>query len=96
MQIPDTDSNLLHVIRQILGHALGKRGDQHFCFLLYFLIDLLDQIVNLSFYRTYFHSWIQKAGGPYELFRTQKLVIRLVFPGVADTKSTWSSFCSNS
>ena len=47
---------LLHIIRQILRHPLGQRRNQHFISQLRsFFIDLTDQIIDLSLYRTHLH-----------------------------------------
>ena len=78
VKITDPDPYILHIIRKVLRHALGEGGDQDLVAFFRFLINLADQIVDLSLYRPNFHFGIQKAGGPDDLLRPEKFVLRLV------------------
>ena len=78
VKIPHPNAQFLHIIGQIFCHPLGQSGDQHLVFSFYFLADLPDQIINLSFHRTHRHLRIQKTGRPDDLFRSQQLMLRLI------------------
>lgn len=53
---------LQQVIREVLGHALGKRGDEHTFLLCRALPNLIDEIVDLALGRLDCDFRINKAG----------------------------------
>ncbi len=69
MQILHPYSHLFHILGQIFRHPFGQRCYQHFIFLLYFPVDLTDQIVNLAFHRLHDNFRIQQSCRPDDLFR---------------------------
>ena len=68
MQVPNTNAQLLIVLRQILRHALGERRDEHALAAVDAGPDLLQQIVDLALDRSYIDRRIGQAGRPDDLF----------------------------
>ena len=67
VQVAHLHAVFRQVIRQLLGHALGQRGDQHAVALLRAVADFLQHIVHLAGGRAHFHFRINQAGGTHHL-----------------------------
>ena len=80
MQIFDADTEFLHVIGQILCHTLGQGCDHYLIMLCCLLTNLGDQIVDLSFYRSYFYIWIQESRRTDHLLSAEHLMLSLIVP----------------
>ena len=78
MQIFHADTDVMQIIRQILRHTLGQRGDHHLILLCRFLFDLRYQIVDLPFHRAHADLRIQQSRRADDLLRTQEFVLFLV------------------
>ena len=74
MEIFHTDSNLPHIVCQILCHPLRQSSDQNLPLLLHLTVNLPYQIVNLSLHRTHLNRRIQKACRADNLFCPQHLM----------------------
>ena len=67
VQVPHLDAVFGQVVGQLLGHALGQRGDEHALLHLDTIADLLQHIVHLV------HSWahldhrVHQPRGPHQL-----------------------------
>ena len=59
MQILYADADILQIVRQILGHTLGKRSHQHLPLLFHLPVDLTDKVIDLSLNRANEHLGIQ-------------------------------------
>ena len=81
MQIPHPDSDLFHIVGQIFCHPLRQRRHEYLIPGSRLLIDLSDQVVNLSLHRTHLDLRIQQPGRTDDLLRPQQLVLRLVVSG---------------
>ena len=68
MQVPDPDTHALQVIRQILRHPLGQRGDQYTFLPVGALVDLRQQILHLPLDGLDRDQRIQQTGGTDHLF----------------------------
>ena len=79
MEITDTDSQILHIIRKIFSHTFGQGRDQDFVFLFNFFIYLCYKIIDLSFDRTHLHLRIKKPCRTDDLLRTEKLMVIFIF-----------------
>ncbi len=53
----------MHVLGQVLGHALGQRGDEDAIALRHHLARLVDEVVHLGRSRADQHRWVDQAGG---------------------------------
>ena len=67
MHIPHPQAQTLHVVRQVLRHALGQRGHQCPLVSLDPQADLVHQVVNLAFHRPHLHPGVQQTRGPDHL-----------------------------
>ena len=68
VHIADLNARVFQIGGQILRHALSKGRHQHPLASSGTLVDLPDQIVNLSLHRADLNSGVQQAGGPDHLF----------------------------
>ena len=86
---PHPDSDLFHVVGQVFCHPLRQRRHEYLIPCSRLLIDLSDQIVNLSLYRTHLDLRIQQPGRADDLLLPAAArAPPHTSPGVADTKST--------
>jgi hypothetical protein len=67
MQVAAADAGLVHVLDQVLGHALGQHGDQHTLALLGAVAAFGDQVVDLLLDRADDHRRVDEAGRPDDL-----------------------------
>ena len=81
VEVLHPDAHILHIIRQVLRHALGQGGHQHLVVLFRLLVDFADQIVYLAFHRAHVHLRIQQPRGPDDLLRAQQLMGLLIVRG---------------
>ena len=79
MEVPDTDSQILHIIRKVLCHTFGQSRDQDFIFLFNFLIYFCYKIIDLSFDRTHLHLRIKKPCRTDDLLCAEKLMVIFIF-----------------
>ena len=68
------------VLRELLGHSLGQRGDQHPFVTLASQPNLFHQVVDLVFDRAHLDDRVQQPGGPNQLldddaFRLFELIV---------------------
>ena len=68
MHVADLDALFVQVFGQILGHALGQRGDQRAHSVGGHKTNFVQQIVDLRANRADFDFRVQKAGGTDHLF----------------------------
>ena len=88
VQVAHPHAGLLQVVGEVLGHALGERGDQHpLALLARPLTDLAEQVVDLALDRADLDHRIDQAGGPDDLLDHDALESCSSYsPGVADTR----------
>jgi hypothetical protein len=67
VQVAAAHADLGIVLRQVFGHALGERGDQHALIVLHAGADLAEQVVHLSLDGADLHRRVQQAGGADDL-----------------------------
>ena len=67
VQIAHLDAMFVVIVGQLLGHALGQRGDQHPLVLGHPRGDFRQQIVHLAGHRADFHFRVHQAGGAHQL-----------------------------
>ena len=67
VQVADADALLQEVVRQVLGHLLGERGDEHALVLLDAVVDLAQQVVDLAGGRLHDDLGVHQAGRPDDL-----------------------------
>ena len=67
MQVAHLDAVVTQIISQLLGHALGQRGDQHALVLVDADADFLQHVVNLTRGRAHLDLGIHQAGGAHQL-----------------------------
>ena len=79
MEIFHADTYLTHIIRQILRHLLRQCRNQHLMMVFDFLIDLTDQIIDLSLHRTHHDLRIEQSGRTDNLFCPKQLVFVLIY-----------------
>ena len=68
MQVFDFNATLQKIIRQILSHLLGERGDEHTLVSVYTVFDLRKQIIDLPVNRTHVNLRVDKTGRTNDLF----------------------------
>ena len=78
MQVLHTNSYIAHIGCQVFRHPFGQRRHQNLMMVRHFLVDLRDQIINLSFHRPHIHFRIQQAGRPDDLLRAEQLMGGLI------------------
>ena len=81
MQVLHTNSYIAHISCQVFRHPLGQRRHQNLMMACHFLVDLRDQIIDLSFHRPHIHFRIQQAGRPDDLLRAEQFMGRLIIRG---------------
>ncbi len=82
VHIPRAHAHVLHVFREIFGHALGQGGHQDPLVTFQAQLALGQQVVHLTAYGTDFHHRVQQAGGPDDLLRhPAPTVLQLKRPG---------------
>ena len=81
MQVPHADTHLPHVIRQVLRHALGQRGDHHLVARGGLLVYLGDKVIDLPCHRPHINLRIQQSGRTDDLLRPQRLMLFLIIAG---------------
>ena len=79
MKIPDTDSQIFHIIGKVLCHTFGQSRDQDFVFLLDLFIYFCYKIIDLSFDRTHLYLRIKKSGRADDLLCPEKFMVKLIF-----------------
>ena len=79
MKIPDTDSQIFHIIGKVFCHTFGQSSDQNFVFLLDLFIYFCHKIIDLSFDRTHLYLRIKKSGRADDLLCPEKFMIKLIF-----------------
>ena len=87
VEVAAADAELAEVLAEVLGGALGQRGDEHALALFSAGADLLEQVVDLAVDRANFHVGVHQAGGADDLLDDDALAaLELVGgPGVAET-----------
>ena len=86
VHVAHADALLVHVLGQILGHALGERSDQHAIAVRHHLARLVDQVVDLRRGGAHLDRGVDQAGGPDHLLDEGALrLLQLPAAGVADT-----------
>ena len=78
MQIFHPNTDFLHIIREILCHPLGQCGDQYLMMLCDLLVDLSDQVIDLSLYRAHLYFRIQQTCGTNDLLCPQQFMLLLI------------------
>ena len=68
MQVFDFDATLQKIIRQVLSHLLGERGDEHTLVSVHTVLDLRKQIIDLPVNRTHVNLRVDKTGRTNDLF----------------------------
>ena len=82
MQIATADAELGVVLGEVLGHALGQRGDEHPLFVVDPLSNLVEQIVDLTGDGAHFDDRVHEPGRADDLFDDDTLgVLELVRAG---------------
>ena len=81
MHIPHPQAQTLHVVRQVLGHALGEGGHQHPLVSVDAQADLVHQVVDLPLHGAHLHPGIQQTRGPDHLLGHLVGVLTLIVPG---------------
>ena len=67
VQIGHLHPQLLIILRELLGHALGEGGHQHALPPLHALTDLFKQVIDLAAHRPHAELGVHQAGGPDDL-----------------------------
>ena len=67
VQVAHLDTVVAQIIGQLLGHALGQRGDQHPLVLVNADADLLQHVVDLAGGRAHLHLGVDQSGGAHQL-----------------------------
>ena len=78
MQILHTDTNLAHILCQIFCHALRQCRNQYFMVICRLLIDLADQIIDLTLHRSNRNLRIKKSRRSDDLLHTHQLMLLLI------------------
>jgi len=74
------------IFREVLGHSLGERGDQHAFIALGAHTDFFQKIVHLAFHRAHLDSGSTKPGRANHLLdHDSRRACQLVRPSVAET-----------
>jgi hypothetical protein len=73
MEITHPYAGLLQIVREILGHPLRERGDEHALPETLALADLLEQIVHLPAHRPHVDGRIDQPGRPDDLLHHDPL-----------------------
>ncbi len=81
MQVPDLDAVLGEVVGQLLGHALGERGDEDALALSHPQIYFGKKIIDLGGCRAHGHLGIDQAGRAHHLLDHLRRLPRLVAGG---------------
>ena len=81
MHIPHPQAQTLHVVRQVLRHALGEGGHQGPLVSPDPQADLVHQVVDLPLHGAHLHPGIQQARGPDHLLGHLVGVLTLIVPG---------------
>ena len=68
MQVFDFDTTLQKIIRQILSHLLGERGDERTLVSVHTVLDFRKQIIDLPVNRTHVNLRVDKTGRTDDLF----------------------------
>ena len=79
MQIFHPYSQFSHIVCQIFCHAFRQSSDQDFILPCCLFTNLGDQIVDLSFYRSYFYIWIQESRRTDHLLSPQQFMLLFIF-----------------
>ena len=80
MEVLHAHAAIRQVGGQVLGHALGQRGDQHPLALVHALADLLQQVVDLPLGGLDDDPRIDQAGGADDLLDDAVAALHLVVP----------------
>ena len=67
MHVTTTHADFAVVLRQVLGHALSQGGDKHTLFAFNTQSNLVQQVVDLAFYRSNLNLRINQSRGPDDL-----------------------------
>jgi hypothetical protein len=90
VQVAHLHAVVRQVVGQLLGHALGQRGDEHTLVDLHADADLLQHVVHLRGGGPHFDLGVDQAGGPHHLLHhLRRCVPSPSRPGVAETKTAW-------
>ena len=81
VQVSNLDSVFPEVVGEVLREALGQRGDEGALAQLRALLDLGQQVVDLSFGGTHLHRRIDQPGRPHEHLRRALRAPHLIRPG---------------
>src|SRR5208283_5084559 len=82
MHVAAANADLAVILGQVLSHALGQRGDQHALMPLRALANLMQQIIDLPFYRTNFDFGINETRRANDLLYNHTSGFRqLIRPG---------------
>ena len=68
VQVVHLDVDLAQIVGQVLGHALGQRGDEHALAPRRAQANLPDQVINLALGWPHNHLRVHQAGGADNLF----------------------------
>ena len=81
MQIAHFHAQFAVVIGELLGHALGERGDEHALAFFFADVDFAEQIVHLGADGADFDKRVDQAGGAHHLLHHLAGVLFFVFGG---------------
>src|SRR5882672_2476605 len=73
VDVADVHARLEEILRQVLRHALGQRGDQHALAHFHPALDLLQEVVDLALRGTDRDLGIDQPGGPDDLLHDDAL-----------------------
>ena len=81
VHVAHLDARSLEISGQILRHLLGERGDQHPLLPLRALVDLADEVVDLSLHRPDLDPGVQESRGPDDLLHDLAGTGAFILPG---------------
>ena len=97
VQVTHLHAVLVQVLGEILGHALGQRGDQHALVLLGAQLDLGEHVVHLRGHGPHFHHRVHEVRRPQQLLhRLRRMRALRTGPASRDTKIICGASCSHS
>ena len=81
MQVPRADAGVHQVVGEVLGHALGERGDDDALVGVHAPADLAHQVVHLILGGPHLHLGVDEPRGPDDLLHHARRVVLLELAG---------------